>query len=79
MSFPSDNFEAIATDSLLNSRLNDTCSPPQTGWGTNSYRNAISVFDTKTETFGLVTSSSTKERILVSASRTGEIQNEDHH
>ena len=65
LSFPSDKFETIATDSLLNSRLNDTCSPPQTGWGNNSYRNSISVFDTKTETFGLVTSSSTAEPGLV--------------
>ena len=65
LSFPSDKFETIATDSPLNSRLNDTCSPPQTGWGNNSYHNSISVFDTKTETFGLVTSSSTKEPGLV--------------
>jgi len=65
LSFPSEKFEPIATDSLLNSRLNDTCSPPQTGWGNNSYHNSISVFDTKTETFGSVTSSSTAEPGLV--------------
>jgi hypothetical protein len=34
--------------------VNDTCSPPQKGWGTNAYPNGVSVFDTQSKTFGSV-------------------------
>ena len=66
LTYPDASFGPIASDSLLStSHLNDSCSPPLTGWGSNSYPNGISVYDTKTNTYDMVTVSSTSEPALV--------------
>ena len=45
LTYPGWQFKPIAEDSLLRSaQLNDTCSPPLKGWGTNSYPNGIAVY-----------------------------------
>eukprot|EP01043_Picozoa_sp_COSAG02_P055350 COSAG02_NODE_6404_length_3596_cov_8.406348_3_plen_158_part_00 len=45
LTYPNWQFNPIANDSLLRSaRLNDTCSPPLKGWGSNSYPNGIAVY-----------------------------------
>ena len=46
-------------------QLSDRCSPPLAGWPSNAYSNRINVFDTQTNTFGTVSSSSASEPGLV--------------
>jgi hypothetical protein len=65
--YPAVAFGPIAQDSVLKTNtLNSSCSPPLKGWGpNNSYPNTISVYDTQTHRFGVVTTSSKTEPGLV--------------
>ena len=66
LTYPDWKFRPISNDSLLRTaKLNDTCSPPLKGWGSNSYPNGIAVYDTRTNRFGTVSVSSTTEPALV--------------